>query len=211
MVSTMVMICGLIAVAMPITVLGSNFQMQYDKHKAIEKQQKKDIFAAIRIGLTEYRAALETEYEKSERQEERILLKLIDTELFKVAIAADELRDHNQSRMELEQNTLKNRQSLASLETEITDIKNALGVLMRANGTLPPSALALRDTPLVKFRRDSALEDVSYPIAIAPNQDQGQLENVTDNPNDASVSGNENMDGPVEDELDIAANARIFV
>jgi hypothetical protein len=132
-----IMLVGLMAIAMPITVLGSNFQTEYDGNQASEKQRSKDIFTAITIGLTEYQHFLTQEYERTERQEERVLLKLVETELFKVGHASAELRDQDQARLELEQNAAGNAETLALLQSDIRDLKAGMGLLLRSQGIDP--------------------------------------------------------------------------
>jgi predicted deacylase len=44
-------------------VLGSNFQYEYEEHQASEKQRKRDIFTAIRIGLVEFKRKIGDEVE----------------------------------------------------------------------------------------------------------------------------------------------------
>jgi hypothetical protein len=40
-----------------LQVLGSNFKVEYDANQAKEKQRKKDVYSAIKIGLEEYKVA----------------------------------------------------------------------------------------------------------------------------------------------------------
>jgi hypothetical protein len=130
-----------------IQVLGSNFQSEYDGNQASEKQRSKDIFTAITIGLTEYQRALQIEYEQTERPEERILLRLVETELFKVSHAAAELRDQNQARLELEQHAAENAAALSVMQSEVTVLKAGMSLLLKANGIDPSTTFGKPPSP----------------------------------------------------------------
>ena len=58
MVSTACMVIGVLAIAMPINVLGQNFNREFAASLRKEVQRKEDVFDAIKIGLEEYRSRL---------------------------------------------------------------------------------------------------------------------------------------------------------
>ena len=52
------MILGVLAIAMPINVLGQNFNAEFAASVRNEIQRKEDVFDAIKIGLMEYQSRL---------------------------------------------------------------------------------------------------------------------------------------------------------
>ena len=53
------MVLGLLSIAMPINVLGKNFNLEYEAAQKEDKQNKEDVFDAIVMGLEEYKSRLE--------------------------------------------------------------------------------------------------------------------------------------------------------
>jgi hypothetical protein len=59
---TIAMVCmlvGILAMAMPITVLGNNFGSQFDRSKHTDLLQKLDVFTTLRVGLEKYMITLD--------------------------------------------------------------------------------------------------------------------------------------------------------
>jgi hypothetical protein len=54
------MIFGVLAIAMPINVLGKNFTLEFDASQHAEDASRQDVFDAILMGLQEYAAKIQT-------------------------------------------------------------------------------------------------------------------------------------------------------
>ena len=55
------MVLGILAMAMPITVLGSNFQTQFHEQNMREFMSNTDIFRSLEIGIVEQKGAIPPE------------------------------------------------------------------------------------------------------------------------------------------------------
>ena len=84
------MVMGILAMAMPITVLGSNFQTQFDEQKKGDYLTNLSIFQTLKIGLLEQKATLERRgtFDRPDSS----ALGLTDSEFRKICNAEAELR-----------------------------------------------------------------------------------------------------------------------
>jgi len=181
LITALVMIVGLMSIAMPITVLGSNFQEEYEAHTNSENQRKKDIFVAITIGLTEYQKVVQEEHDRSQRQEERVLLRLIETEMSKVDNAAQKLRDEGQARLELEHNAADNNQSLEKLKSDVAEMKHSINLLLGASGIAAPKRKSVAKVDFTSVTKEINCF-LPKELTITPSCDEGKQQAILPTP-----------------------------
>jgi hypothetical protein len=112
------MVLGILALAMPITVLGNNFDSQFEGNRRNELLQKMDVFTNLRMGVEKHMKSLDE-----------------DSVAYTTATQELEKMDTAQAMLEMEYQVTKKDQTIEELETSVQELeKNVEGVSSRMHG-----------------------------------------------------------------------------
>jgi hypothetical protein len=152
-VSMVCMVLGILAMAMPITVLGSNFQTQFDEQKKREYVNNRDIFKSLEIGLLAQKANIDPE--------DTVATEISECEYRKICSAESELRHKFGIELGAEAGI---REDLTRLEKNMKGLEEKIDTVLNAmseNPSLIKGNALVSSSPLTPARSLAAIATVS--------------------------------------------------